>query len=70
MYIYNNTKDYKTVKHAKFSVIKGKGVGVTSPQKLNSIKTNKLKKFKPLRQENIDFLKQLGFKVIKKSKNK
>lgn len=64
MFIYNKSiKDYKIVGHKKSDVIKGKGVEVTSTQRVNVKKLHKIKK---LQKENVEFLKQLGFKVIKK----
>lgn len=69
--------DYKTRRSNKLRVIEGKGVEVITSarpkrsknKKIKKLKTNSLKqkelkqKIKPLRKNNIEFLKSLGFEL-------
>lgn len=65
MFIYNNSNTaflgYKSINRMKKGVIKGKGVEVITAARSKGLK--KFKKIKPLRKENIKFLKRLGYKV-------
>lgn len=66
MIVYNHSNtfgNYKIRKHTKFNAIKKQSVKVSTSSQLGVKRNKKIRKFIPLREENIKFLGDLGYKV-------